>query len=299
MLASALSEAGAANDLQRKKMIDEILAKRERDRNTRTLNKEARLRELNEQRFDLITKEETVRRRREVHDRLVDRGIEFLAEMELGKAPPREVLVQNLGIPADLSLRDRPLKRVIKDTQDWVQTLPTRIDELKKERERTHGQFLLHNRPYRGEADVRRERPDINPVLYNSMRATVDWIVDASFRRYDQMQEDLGDVQRHREYYTQKNAVLAERLNWFADAQASLAVTNSLTEQVVAEMSFGCASEIVKICIFAQNSILNIVATGLKAQRKFGNSEEEIKSLLSDLLQDYTGAVQHQTIPRN
>ena len=299
MLASALSEAGAANDLQRKKMIDEILAKRERDRNTRTLNKEARLRELNEQRFDLITKEETVRRRREVHDRLVDRGIEFLAEMELGKAPPREVLVQNLGIPADLSLRDRPLKRVIKDTQDWVQALPDRIDELKKERERTHGHLLLLNRPYRGEADVRKERPDINPVLYSSMRATVDWIIDASFRRYDQMQEDLGDVQRHREYYTQKNAVLAERLNWFADAQASLAVTNSLTEQVVAEMSFGCASEVVKICIFAQNSILNIVAAGLKAQRKFGNSEEEIKSLLSDLLQDYTGAMQHQSIPRN
>lgn len=299
MLASSLSEAGAANDRQRKKMIDEILAKRERDRNSRVLNKEARLRELNEQRFELLTKEETVRRRREIHDRLNDRGIEFLAEMELGKAPPREVLVQNLGIPADLSLRDRPLKRVIKDTQDWVQALPTRIEDLKKDRERTHGHFLLLNRPYKGEADVRRERPDINPVLYSGMRATVDWIVEAAFRRYDQMQEDLGDVQRHREYYTQKNAVLAERLNWFADGQALRAVTNSLTEQVVAEMTFGCASEVIKICIFAQNSILNIVATGLKAQRKFGNSEEEIKSLLSDLLQDYTGEMQHQAIPRN
>jgi len=299
MLASSLSEAGAANDRQRKKMIDEILAKRERDRNSRVLTKEARLRELNEQRFELLTKEETVRRRREIHDRLNDRGIEFLAEMELGKAPPREVLVQNLGIPADLSLRDRPLKRVIKDTQDWVQALPTRIDDLKKDRERTHGHFLLLNRPYRGEADVRRERPDIDPVVYSGMRATVDWIVEAAFRRYDQLQEDLGDVQRHREYYTQKNAVLAERLNWFADGQALRAVTNSLTEQVVAEMTFGCASEVIKICIFAQNSILSIVATGLKAQRKFGNSEEEIKSLLSDLLQDYTGEMQHQTIPRN
>ena len=279
-------------------MIDEILAKRERDRNSRVLNKEARLRELNEQRFELITKEETVRRRREVHDRLVDRGVEFLAEVELGKAPPREVIEHNLGIPADLSLRDRPLQTVIRDTKEWVQVLPDRINGLKKDRERSHGYFLLLNRTYNGEMDVRRERPDIDPVLYGSMREMVDWMVEAAFRRYDQMQEDLSDVQRHREYYTQKNAVLAERLNWFADGQALRAVTNSLTEQVISEFSSSCASEVIKICIFAENSIFSIIASALKAQRKFPNSEEEIKGVLSEQLRSYTGLVQHETIPR-
>jgi len=78
LLAHALEEGGDYAEKQRKRMIDEIIAKRQREKQQKILKIESNIRELNDKRWNLVQTHEKLLKKRLVHEALAARGIDFL-----------------------------------------------------------------------------------------------------------------------------------------------------------------------------------------------------------------------------
>lgn len=137
-LAHALQERGDAALKQRKKIVDEIVAKRERQRQQDALQQEAHIRNLNEQRWELIQQHEVLLRKKEIHGRLAERGVDFLAALEQRKGPSEDLIVSNLGdIEVDPAEFDKPITEVIENVSSGINALNERIQHLKEEKDKT------------------------------------------------------------------------------------------------------------------------------------------------------------------
>lgn len=111
--------------MQKERLLSEIQAKKIQENQKNTLDANEKMKSLNDLRFALLQKEEEILRQKAIHQALMKRGVDYLAEMELGHAPPRELIEKNIKInPEELSMdfililsRDWLLKRTEK--YDW------------------------------------------------------------------------------------------------------------------------------------------------------------------------------------
>jgi hypothetical protein len=78
-------------------MVDELLAQRQQKLRKDSRNKADELRALNEERRQLNEQRHDAARRRQQQERLLAKGREFLAEIEMGEAPPLEFIKLNLS----------------------------------------------------------------------------------------------------------------------------------------------------------------------------------------------------------
>jgi hypothetical protein len=67
-------------------------------------DREKRISELNEQRMKFVEAERAVLEKKYVHQEVMRRGLDFLTQVELGKAPPLEYAVRNIQATRDTSL---------------------------------------------------------------------------------------------------------------------------------------------------------------------------------------------------
>lgn len=98
-------QQGIEAEVQKERLLSEIQAKKIQENQKNTLDANEKMKSLNDLRFALLQKEEEILRQKAIHQALMKRGVDYLAEMELGHAPPRELIEKNIKInPEELSM---------------------------------------------------------------------------------------------------------------------------------------------------------------------------------------------------
>lgn len=65
------------------------------------MDSQDKIRQLNELRAILSDKQEKILMDKAIHEEIIKRGIDFLTEVELGNAPPMEMIKKNVRIDED------------------------------------------------------------------------------------------------------------------------------------------------------------------------------------------------------
>ena len=96
LLVECLLEHNQENEAIRQQILEEVKAKMSRDKEEQQYKNEELLQQLNMQRMRFLDAEKVIRDKKAVHQDIMRRGIDFLAEIELGNAPPLEYVVKNI-----------------------------------------------------------------------------------------------------------------------------------------------------------------------------------------------------------
>lgn len=89
---------------------------------------------MNEQRVELIRKEREVRKKKAVHQEMLRRGLEFLTEVQLGKAPPLEFLEKNILAKGGLRPgKGESLEEILAKSRRIVEESESNITKLQKD----------------------------------------------------------------------------------------------------------------------------------------------------------------------
>ena len=95
--AEALAEGNSLDEGGSSQLIKEILARRQQNREKDLLDMQDKMTSLNMERCNLMhLLRDTVQKKKE-HEALMDKGLEFLEEVEMGHAPPIEYIFRNLA----------------------------------------------------------------------------------------------------------------------------------------------------------------------------------------------------------
>eukprot|EP01135_Chromosphaera_perkinsii_P000432 Nk52_evm2s89 gene=Nk52_evmTU2s89 len=85
----------AKNGEKKFRLIDEVLNLRREERAREKLKSQETMQKLNEKRKDILNRREGLARKKQQHDLLIEKGVEFLREMEMGNVPPVEFVNRN------------------------------------------------------------------------------------------------------------------------------------------------------------------------------------------------------------
>jgi hypothetical protein len=209
LLSHALSNDGEQDVKQRKRMVDEIKAKRERDRDKMVLDKERRIRSLNEDRWKLMQREQEVYKEGALHARLVEKGVDFLANLETGLAN-RDDVVKDFGY-VEPKERDEPLEEVIQAARSELPRLEDRIRALKVKKETTDRVISYMTRPYE-DYEMRRWRQTVPTSTFVAMKDLVYDIVEEVWDKIVGRQQEIATILQHKDYYEQKNSLAIKKL---------------------------------------------------------------------------------------
>ena len=80
----------------RAQILEEIKAKMTRDKDDQKYRNEELMQQLNIQRMRFLDAEKVIKEKKLMHQEIMRRGMDFLAEIELGNAPPLEYVVKNI-----------------------------------------------------------------------------------------------------------------------------------------------------------------------------------------------------------
>ncbi|OMJ78840.1 hypothetical protein SteCoe_21284 [Stentor coeruleus] len=287
LLAHALEEGGDYAEKQRKRMVDEILAKRQREKQQKILKIEANMRELNEKRWQLVQKHEDLLKKRIIHQNLVSRGIDFLSEMEMGKIPNKDVIIQNLGeINVDMTEVDHDANEIVSKVAGNLDERKHNIETLKAEKEKTLQKIAWMNRPYRGEADIRRDRPDVDLSIYTAMKDLVYDFVEDTWNVIVQVDKNIKFIMQKKDYYMHKSKVLKAKALFYSEQQVLRLVSLLLVDEVIEEITYDVAEDMNKLVKFSENLITSFVSLAVIKQRGTKFSEEKMFELLKNMIRD-------------
>lgn len=101
------------------------------------ISNQEKIRQLNELKFQLQEKEQKVKKEKKIQEELNKKGINFLAEIELGHAPPVELIKKNIQVSDDSTEGDKPqeylMQEVIQKSKKVIEEGTTKLQTLRKE----------------------------------------------------------------------------------------------------------------------------------------------------------------------
>lgn len=198
-------------------MVDEIKAKRERDRNKQILDKERRIRSLNEDRWKLMEREQEVLKEGVVHSRLMQKGVDFLASLETGKVS-RDDVIKDFGY-VETKEREETIDQVIAATKSEMPRLQNRIQALKSEKEATVRKINYIERPYL-DHEMRRWRQTVPNSTFIAMKELVYDVVEEVWGLITSRQQEINTILKHKDYYEKKNTVAIKKIQQQINAKA-------------------------------------------------------------------------------
>ena len=98
LLAESYLAQGEEAKRTRENIIEDLKGKMVRDRKELAYKVNTQIQDLNKQRAELIKKEESICLRRATIAKMEERGYDFMAEIEMGNAPPMDYIMRNLGV---------------------------------------------------------------------------------------------------------------------------------------------------------------------------------------------------------
>ncbi len=168
---------GAANGDDKFKLADEVQMRRRKDRERKRNERAERLRALNEQRKSIMDEQLNHVRKEKDHRIIMDKGLDFLVEYELGKAAPLEMILANarseeeeIVLDSDVE-SDEEREDFITTVQHQMEEIPMTIEELdaelnalEAERKWAAASDASKMKPYDGHLGPRSYHPDQIPV---------------------------------------------------------------------------------------------------------------------------------------
>ena len=287
LLAHALEEGGDYAEKQRKRMVDEIIAKRQREKQQKSLDRESKIRELNEQRWLLIQKHENLLKKRIIHRNLVARGIDFLSEREMGKIPDNDLIIKNLGdVQVDMTEEDHDANEIVSKVAMNLDERLQNIQTLKQEKKITLEKIAWMSRAYKGEADIRKYRPDLSLSIYTAMKDLVYDLVEDTWNVIVQLEKNVQFISKKKKYYLHKSNVLREQALFYSEQQVFRLVTLLLVDELLEEITYEVADEMMGLVRFSENLIINFVAVAVMKQRGSKFPEEKMIEMLKNMIKD-------------
>ena len=275
------------NKLERNRALDEVVANRQKEKQRYVLELQNKIHQLNEERWQLLQKHEEVLKKKDIHQRMMDRGVDFLAELELGQGPPKEYLEKNLASSQlDISNLEKPVNEVVDYVKEGLEAINQRIQALREQKDRTQLYLSRLEKPYQGEADIRKLRPDLSPELYIAFKDLVHEIVDNFWKVIQQSELDREKVVNEKKYFEHKNEVFKERYLHLSKPKVYGEVAEELLVTAIEEMLEEITGDMLNVAKFAENTVFDLVAVGVYRQRDSTLTELEISELLKKMMKE-------------
>jgi len=287
LLAHALEEGGEHAEKQRKRMVDEIIAKRQREKQEKILKLEDNIRELNQNRWDFVQKHESLLKRRKVHQKLEARGIDFLSELEMGKIPNIDYIIKNIEEePVDMTEFDLDVNEVVENVSSELGEMEERIKTLKNEKEKTLQKIAWMNRPYRGEEDVKRFNPDVNLSTYTAIKDLVYDVVEDVWETIVLVDKNIKFILQKKNYYMHKSKVLRDKALFYSEQMVLRLVSLILVEELIEEITYEVAEEMHGLTRLSENMIISFISSAVMDQRGSKLTREKMVESLKNIFKD-------------
>jgi len=115
------------------RLLYEVQAFRFQDAQKANIDTKEKIKNLNDIRFALREKEEKLLKQKALHHEMMKRGVDYLADIELGNAPPIEFLEKNIRYDPEDYRNDKPLTEVLKYGEGYMHDAQEKIEYLEKD----------------------------------------------------------------------------------------------------------------------------------------------------------------------
>ena len=287
LLAHALEEGGDHAEKQRKRMVDEIIAKKQREKQEKVLNLEDNIRDLNEARWGLVQRHEKLLKKRNVHQNLQARGLDFLSEMEMGKIPNINFIIKNLeDQPVDMTEFDNDANNVVEEVSSELGEMEHRIYQLKAEKELALKKIAYMNRPYKGEEDVKRFNPDINISTYTAIKDLVYDLVDDVWDSIVLVDKNIKFIMKKKDYYMHKSKILREKALFYSEQMVLRLISLTYVEEIVENLTYEVGEEMTRLIHFSENIVTHFIAAAVSDQRGIKLPRDKMVESLKNMLKE-------------
>jgi hypothetical protein len=140
LLADTYFQEGLEAKRDQERLLNEIQAHRFQEAQKANLDTKEKIKNLNDIRFALIEKHEQLLQKKALQSEFMKKGysyvryiiirIEYLAEVELGNAPPLEMIAKNLNPNPEEYRRQTDLTEILKNGPGYVNQAQRRIKEI-------------------------------------------------------------------------------------------------------------------------------------------------------------------------
>eukprot|EP00946_MAST-07B_sp_MAST-7B-sp1_P001075 g1075.t1 len=170
-------KADGARDDDMFRLADEVQMRRRKQREKERHERAEKLALLNKQRKEITDAQLNQVRKEKDHRIMMEKGLDFLVDVELGKAPPIDVILANARNGEEEIVLDSDIESD-EDREDFITTVQHRMDEipmtieeldaemkaLENERKWAQSDDAARAKPYDGSLGARSYHPDQIPV---------------------------------------------------------------------------------------------------------------------------------------
>lgn len=182
------------------RLVDEIQSQRKKKQIVQQNDRSETIRKINRERKRLQQEAVKLQRQKDEYHAIASKGIEYLTEIELGEAPPVDLILKNMDIPN--ALRDTEIRneQVLLDASSIENGL-NEIDRLKQAYMETQSEYRVLTEVksgYDGGLDFRSYRKDQKENYYIVHGLVIDFIEKSM---------DMVDLQKTTEQYTEEEVL--------------------------------------------------------------------------------------------
>lgn len=148
ILSEAYLDKSVANEKQKQLILNEIQAFKQREMKQAQIENQEKIKKLNEMRFDILEKKEEILKQKAIHSEFMKKGlfklkklfyfhlfflirVPFLSEIELGNAPPKEIIAKNFKIDYEQYRDHMDMSEFFKKGKEYLETAKKKIEDLK------------------------------------------------------------------------------------------------------------------------------------------------------------------------
>eukprot|EP00741_Cyanophora_paradoxa_P002749 tig00000629_g2669.t1 len=241
-----------------------LMAQRAAERETGLQEAQERVRALNARRGELLAELEGVEGRRRVHAALEAKGPDFLLDLELGNAPPRDYVLHNIRKQAPPAPRQlsRPAPPLAAAVEAGLREQERRLAALREEAERLRA-AVERGRGYRGELGVLSYSLEQRP-LYYMCRELAEEAADGIWAWLRRSRLTGEDVQKQRAGWEEEGGRLQAYLDEQARVEAERAIFADALAETIGELGGGVHRELRLVFDYADALVHSLMARAIR-----------------------------------
>ncbi|CAK60339.1 unnamed protein product (macronuclear) [Paramecium tetraurelia] len=280
LLSNAILDDREEEQRQRDRIYEEVQQKVQQEKEKKKLETAEKLRDINSKKFELNEQQERILKEKAFHKELQKKGLDFLTQIELGNAPPLDILKKNIIMDEEKLDEYRlnyNLNNIAKKNKRFLQDGVKRIEQIREEQYNIE----VQDRPYNGE--IKQYLNTRNAESLFICRKIVDYIVDNSLRKILERENRMHMLKQQRKDYNQKGKNLKRTQNYLIDREFLEEEADKIFARVMRKVQREAANEIAVVNLLAQSVALNIIVNSVKYERNTTNPIDQIKKLYYDL----------------
>eukprot|EP00347_Sterkiella_histriomuscorum_P013166 403365756 len=286
LLVDAILDKNPENEMIRKQILEEIKAKMFRDKDDQKYKNEELMQQLNMQRMRFQEAEKVIKEKKQMHQEIMRRGLDFLTEIELGNAPPLEYVVKNIYQSRidnnSLNQQDglgqaEPVKQTVQNVKQNLRGEEQRLKDLMNEYNRTMGMIQS--------TELKLDNPDryrVNIPEYkrNFVQPVLDEILDNVFRTISNDEVNRIESKKTINRLKMQKDAREARIDQLAGVISLKELNESLIGSIVEQMAKQIAQESIRLNDLAMLKSFELIVKALKTQKGFKNSEPEMRKTI-------------------